>query len=122
MNQINKYSLFLSLVFNGGLLIYLFGAVPFFLFLSVIINASLLWYIKRFLDKQSDLEEDVIDVVEKVELFTGHIEQIHELEMFYGDENLQKLMEHSNELVNYFIDFQAKHFDVEVEEADEDDN
>lgn len=120
MTQISKYFLYISLIFNGGLLIYLFGAVPFFLFLSVVINIGLLWYIKSVLSKQSSLEEDVIDIVEKLEIFTGHIENLHELEMYYGDENLQKLMEHSNELVNYFIDFQGEHFDVVVQEADED--
>ena len=120
MSQINKYSLLLSLVFNGGLLIYLFGAIPFFLFLSLVLNVSLLWYIKKYLDKQRKLEDDVVDIVNKIDLFNSHIENLHELELYYGDENLQKLMEHSNELINYFIDFQAEHFDVEVEEADED--
>tara|TARA_R110000824_G_scaffold199852_2_gene383845 strand:+ start:927 stop:1331 length:405 start_codon:yes stop_codon:yes gene_type:complete len=117
MNQINKYFLYISLIFNGGLLIYLFGAIPFFLFFSAVTNASLLWYIKKILDKSIELEEDIIDAVNKIEIFSNHIEQIHELEMYYGDENLQKLMEHSNELVNDFIDFQEKHFDVEVHEA-----
>ena len=120
MSQINKYSLLLSLIFNGGLLIYLFGAIPFFLFLSLVVNVCLLWYIKNYLDKQKKLEDDVVDVVNKIDLFNSHIENLHELELYYGDENLQKLMEHSNELINYFIDFQAEHFDVEVEEADED--
>ena len=120
MSQINKYSLLLSLIFNGGLLIYLFGAIPFFLFLSLVVNVCLLWYIKNYLDKQRRLEDDVVDIVNKIDLFNSHIESLHELELYYGDENLQKLMEHSNELINYFIDFQAEHFDVEVEEADED--
>ncbi len=120
MNQVNKYFLYISLIFNGGLLIYLFGAIPFFLFLSVVANTGLLWYIKKILDKDLELERDIVDTVNKVEIFSNHIEKIHELEMYYGDENLQKLMEHSNELVNDFIDFQERHFDVEVEyETDE---
>ena len=122
MNQINRYFLLLSLFFNGGLLVYLFGALPFFLFASVVVNIFLLWYAKRHLDKQSDLESDVVDIVEKVDVFGEHIESLHELEIYYGDENLQKLMEHSNELINYFIDFQARHFDVEVQEVPEDDS
>ena len=38
---------------------------------------------------------------------------------YYGDENLQKLIEHSRELINDFVDFQARHFDVEVVEEEE---
>ena len=111
----NKYFLYTSLVFNGGLLIYLFGPVPFFLFLSAIVNVFLLWYIKNILEKNRELEGDIVDVVDKIDTFTDHIESIHELEIYYGDENLQKLIEHSSVLVNDFIDFQEKYFDVEVE-------
>ena len=39
--------------------------------------------------------------------------------MYYGDENLHSLMEHSTQLINDFIDFQAKFFDVDVEELEE---
>jgi hypothetical protein len=115
MTQVSKYFLYISLVFNGGLLIYLFGAVPFFLFLSVVVNVGLLWFIKSTLSKEVDLEEDVVDIVAKIDMFSEHIEKIHQLEIYYGDEQLQNLMEHSSQLVNDFIDFQEKYFDVEVE-------
>ena len=119
MTQINKYFLYASLIFNGGLLMYLFGPIPFFLFLSATVNVGLIWYIKKFIDKDSNIEDDIVDVVEKIDSFSSHLENIHQLEMYYGDENLQSLMEHSSELVNYFIDFQEKHFDVEVQEIED---
>ena len=115
MNQINKYFLYISLFFNGGLLLYLFGALPFFLFSSVVTNVILLWYVKNILEKNVDHEEDIIDVVNKIEIFTEHVENIHQLEMYYGDENLQSLIKHSKQLVNDFIDFQESYFDVEVD-------
>tara|TARA_B100000287_G_scaffold430317_1_gene485329 strand:+ start:681 stop:1052 length:372 start_codon:yes stop_codon:yes gene_type:complete len=111
----NKYFLYISLVFNGGLLIYLFGAIPFFLFLSVVVNVGLLWFIRNTLSKEVRLEEDVVDMVAKIDMFSEHIEKIHQLEIYYGDEQLQNLMEHSSQLVNDFIDFQEKYFDVEVD-------
>ena len=53
-------------------------------------------------------------------MFSEHIENIHQLEMYYGDENLQNLIDHSRGLINDFIDFQEKYFDVEVQsETDE---
>ena len=119
MTQLNKYFLYTSLIFNGGLLLYLFGPMPFFLFLSASVNIGLVWYVKKFVDKDSNIESDIIAIVEKIDAFSEHIEDLHQLEMYYGDENLQKLMEHSNELVNYFIDFQQEHFDVEVQEIED---
>ena len=114
--------LYISLFFNGGLLIYLFGALPFFLFLSAVTNIALVWYIKNSLVKDVALEEDIIDIVEKIDTFSNHIEKIHQLEMYYGDEQLQSLIEHSGQLVNDFVDFQEKYFDVEVEfQEDEED-
>ena len=35
--------------------------------------------------------------------------------MYYGDENLRSLIEHSAELVNDFIDFQESFYNVEIE-------
>ena len=98
----------------------LFGIVPFLLYFSILVNLGLVWYIKKTLQKTEDLEKDVTDVVEKIDMFSEHIENIHQLEMYYGDENLQNLIDHSRGLINDFIDFQASYFDVEVEsETDE---
>ena len=98
----------------------LFGIVPFLLYSSVIANLGLIWYIKKTLQKTKDLEKDITGVVEKIDMFSEHIENIHQLEMYYGDENLQNLIDHSRGLINDFIDFQEKYFDVEVQsETDE---
>ncbi len=53
-------------------------------------------------------------LMERNELFLENLEQIHGLEMYYGDEQLQSLINHSRELVNEFIDIQEKYFEVEV--------
>jgi len=116
----NKYTLYISFILNGILLMILFGIVPFLLYFSVLVNLGLVWYIKKTLQKTEDLEKDVTGVVEKIDMFSEHIENIHQLEMYYGDENLQNLIDHSRGLINDFIDFQEKYFDVEVQsETDE---
>ena len=97
-----------------------FGTVPFLLYLSMLINLGLLWYVRRTLQQMEDLEEDVTDIVEKIDAFSEHIESLHQLEMYYGDENLKGLIDHSRGVINDFIDFQEKYFDVEVQsEQDE---
>ena len=119
MTTTNKYIFYTSLFLNGVLLIFVFGFLSFFLYLSLLINLGLMWYLKKIMEKSGDLEDDVVDTVKQIEEFSNHIEELHELEMYYGDENLQKLIEHSRELINDFVDFQARHFDVEVIEEEE---
>ena len=120
MNLINKYVLYVSIILNGVLLMAVTGIVPFFLYLSVVINLILLWYTASCLTKLNDIEEDMNELMDKTDEFTSHLESIHQLEMFYGDESLQDMISHSKELINEFIDIQEKYFDVDVvEEHDE---
>lgn len=115
----NSYLIYTSIILNGILLMVLFGVVPFLLYLSVVVNVGAFWYIARMVAKNVELEQDIVEVVEKIEDFSRHIEDVHGLEMYYGDENLQNMIDHSKRLINDFIDFQAEYFDVEIEEPDE---
>ena len=115
----NKNLIYISAILNGILLMVLFGVVPFLLYLSVVVNIGAFWYIAKMVAKNVELEEDVVEIVEKIEEFSSHIEDVHGLEMYYGDENLQNMIDHSRQLINDFIDFQAQYFDVEIEELDE---
>ena len=109
----NKYILYISVLLNGILLMILFGIIPFFLYLSILINLGMLWFVKKTLEKNSDLEYDVEEIMEKIASFSDHLDDIHELEMYYGDENLQNMIQQSRQLINDFIDFQLKYFDTE---------
>ena len=97
------------------------GIVPFFLYLSIIINLVFVWYSAACLLKINDLENDMIDLFRKNEVFLDELENIHSLEMYYGDEYLQNLIDQSRGLVNNFIDTQEKYFDVQVEDLEYDD-
>lgn len=118
--QMSKYILYVSLVLNGVLLIYLTGVVPFFLYLSVVVNLVLIWYSISCLLRIDDLENDLISLLKKNEHFLDRLENIHSLEMYYGDEHLQGLIDDSRQLVNDFIDVQEKFFDVEVSDLEYD--
>ena len=114
----NNYVFYTSVLLNGILLIVLFGLIPFLLYLSVLINLGLLWFIKQTLEKNSDLEEDIEEIMDKTSAFSDHLDGIHELEMYYGDENLQNMINHSRKLINDFVYFQFKYYYVEEEEED----
>jgi len=119
----NKIVFFVSIVLNAILLMYLTGIVPFFLYISLLINIFLMWYAYQFLIESKKTEEDMDVIFASTEEFVDHLEQIHELEMYYGDENLQFLIDHSKRLINQYIDIQEKYYDVEGDDeiGDEDD-
>ena len=114
-----NYILFISAVLNAALIIAVLGAIPFFLYMSVVINLLLTWYIYKCIDKLDDVQDDLFSVLNDVEEFADHLESIHELEMFYGDETLQGLINHSKELINEIIDMQEKYYDPEIISGEE---
>ena len=118
----NNFILAASAILNAILLIFLFGVVPFFLYLSIFVNIGLAWYLLLTLQTAKDLEEDCDSVFEEIQDLVDHLENIHGLEMFYGDQHLQDLIDHSKRLVNKIIDFQETYYDVEVEVEQIDDN
>jgi hypothetical protein len=116
----NKYILLFSVILNGVLLMLVTGIVPFFLYLSIIINLILLWYSGICLLRVNNLESDMVVLLQKNEDFLDELEDIHSLEMYYGDEYLQNLIGKSRDLVNDFIDVQEEYFDVQVTELEDD--
>ena len=114
MNQMSKYVLYVSIVLNGVLLMVVAGVVPFLLYLSAVTNLVMFWFSIKCIKKISDIEEDMDVIMSKTDEFSDHLETVHEMEMFYGDETLQGMIDHSKQLVNDYIDLQAKYFDVDV--------
>ena len=124
LNQMGKYILYISIVLNGILLAVITGLMPFLIYLSTIINLVLFWYISKCLIRMNNIEEDISHIFNKTEEFVNHLDSIYELEMYYGDEDLQNLFVHSRELINEYVDIQEKYFEAEVlvEEGTEDDS
>jgi len=118
LTQMNKYVLLFSIILNGILLMFVIGIVPFFLYLSIIVNLVLIWYSGICLMRIDNLESDMIVLLQKNEDFLDELEDIHSLEMYYGDEYLQNLIGKSRELVNDFIDIQEEYFDVQTTELE----
>tara|TARA_B100000287_G_C20154529_1_gene591582 strand:- start:204 stop:422 length:219 start_codon:yes stop_codon:yes gene_type:complete len=62
----------------------------------------------------------MVQLLESNEQFLQSLEEIYSLEMYYGDEHIQNLIDESRLLINEFIDVQEKYFDVEVTEMEQD--
>ena len=69
------------------------------LVISVAVNILLGWYVKKLLQKITIFTEGIFDIVEKLNLLGGHLETIHQLEMFYGEPVLQNMIKHLKVMV-----------------------
>ena len=66
---------------------------------SVGLNVLLLWYIRQTLKRLLFASENFGWLSESLKNFSDHVQNLHELEMFYGDTTLGHLIEHSKQLV-----------------------
>jgi len=112
-----KIFLAISTVANLILIAWVVGILPFLLTLSGVVIILLLWYIKKLMAETKGITQDFDNFYLKLEQYEKHINDIHGLEMFYGDETLQGLIKHSREMLNEIYDFQVKYF-IEGEEED----
>lgn len=112
----------LSVILNSFLIISVIGMTHFFLFLSVVINIGLIFYFISLLRIQSTMRKDVEKIFRTLEQYTDHLDEVFSLESFYGDQTIQKLIDHSRQVLNDIVDFEQEYYDdVEVEEEKYDD-
>jgi hypothetical protein len=93
------------------------------LFLSILLNIIIAWfsywYVKEAVQEilvTSTFIEDAKDVLSS---YLEHLNAIHELEMFYGDETLKSLIMHGTSIVEYFDNFDNPLVFEEKEEDEE---
>ena len=77
-----------------------------FLTLSVILNIVFIWYIIQLLKMFLTFQEELDTFSETLEEYKDHIDIVHGLERFYGDETLGNLLRHSKALVEECQSFQ----------------
>tara|TARA_R110000796_G_scaffold252184_1_gene385489 strand:- start:197 stop:526 length:330 start_codon:yes stop_codon:yes gene_type:complete len=89
-----------------------------FLIISLFLNIFLFWYCRNLMISLYDTSEDIQTLVEEILSFDKHLNDVHELEVFYGDETLGNLIRHSKGLVETLDDFVEIYtlFDQEAEE------
>ena len=83
---------------------------------SVLLNVILTWYSRRLVTDLSDLSLEVEEVITDLKLYHRHVEQVYQLETFYGDETLHALLEHSKAVSERVEDFTTLFSKLEEEE------
>ena len=113
----------ISVVGNLILIAAVVGVMHLLLAISFIIIVLLTWYITRLTSQSSDMIKDLDNFYSNLEAFEKHLDEIHGLEMFYGDQTLQGLLKHSRTLLNEMYDFQEKYQtseEIDFDETEED--
>ena len=78
----------------------------FCLTLSVSINVLLVWYIKKMLHKLLYVSDNIGSLLVSAGEFSTHLNGLHEMETFYGDETLGSLIKHSKQMVEDIKEFE----------------
>jgi len=112
-----RITLIVSLVLNSILLMAVLGPVPFFLYLSILLNAGLIWFVRSLINELSDINEDMEELLDTTASLQNHIEKIYELEMFYGDQTLEELIQHTKSVVSE-IEFFKEKYSSELEDEE----
>ena len=84
------------------------------LVVSSIFNILLIWYSIKVLQKLTYMHDnaDALQIINKS--FLEHIQGIHEMEMYYGDETLGGLIEHSQYVVEQYKNFNEIFEDLQL--------
>jgi hypothetical protein len=78
----------------------------FFFIVSASINVLLVWYIRKMLSKLLYVSDSIGDLLVSAKNFSNHLDGLHEMETFYGDETLGGLIRHSKQVVEDIKEFE----------------
>jgi len=78
-----------------------------FFILSLSLNILLIWYLRKVLYKLLFVSDNINDLLSLIEEFSNHVDRIHSMETYYGDEVLQGLVKHSKEIVEAIKEYEG---------------
>jgi hypothetical protein len=73
--------------------------------LSLGLNVFAIWYSKSLLSRLYYISEHMITLVEEILAYNNHLNAVHEMEAFYGDETIGGLLRHTNGIIETLEDF-----------------
>ena len=89
------------------------------LLFSVIANAALVVVAVRLARRLLTVGSNIDTVYELMDSFRSHVERVHEAEMFYGDQTLQAMIDHSKALLDALDEYSDIMELVSIEEGED---
>lgn len=87
--------------------------------MSLIFNGIMYWYSRQLTAKLAFIYDNIGDVSEIIANYRVHLKSVYSMEMFYGDETLKFLMDHTRSIGDLLEDYQDPEFFLEeFEEQD----
>ena len=94
------------------------AALTIVLLLSLGTNILAAVYIRDILGRLGWLTQNLANLTQLIRGFQTHIRGVHELEKFYGDEDLKLLVQHANDLIEVMDDYLEVGLDSELIEEE----
>ena len=69
--------------------------------ISVIVNLTVMWYGFHLLKKVVYVSGNTGEIIDSVEKYRKHLDGVYEMELFYGDETLKSLLDHTTDLSTF---------------------
>ena len=94
------------------------AALTIVLLMSLGCNLLAAVYIRDILGRLGGLTQNLANLTQLIRGFQNHIRGVHELEKFYGDEDLKLLVQHANDLIEVMDDYLEVGLDSELIEEE----
>ncbi len=65
-----------------------------------------MWYIRKMLGKLLYISDSIGTLLVSSKNFSGHLEGLHSMEMYYGDQTLSALIDHSKQVIEDIKEFE----------------
>ncbi len=76
-----------------------------FLVISIALNCLLLWYIRKMLGNLLSVSDNMGNLVEDLASYQNHLQQLYEMEMYYGEPSIRELIVHSKQIIEHVKGF-----------------
>ncbi len=86
--------------------------------ISILINLGVFAYARNVVSQLLSVSEELGDLKNMVDSFANHTTEVYGMEMFYGDQTLESLMDHARSL-NEQLDTFEYIYSLTEEETDE---
>ena len=80
---------------------------------SLTFNILMYWYSRQLTQKLSFIYDNIGDVSELITNYRVHLKSVYSMEMFYGDETLKFLLDHTRSISVLLEDYEDPEFFVE---------
>ena len=76
-----------------------------------------MWFAWKSLRQIATYDEELTELIQIIKNFSVHLQSVHDMEMFYGDETLRHLMRHARDIVETFEVYDLLLSDTEEKDA-----